>query len=601
MTRFAAVAAGWLIVMAFAIGPSESTAFPTTDPVEPTAEQRRELEDLKNRASNALERYEHCREREAAARERARHFARLGDWELAAAWRRAADAWRRAAEAWRETERVIRLWLVDRVDAHFNLEAPPGTSYEYDPNSRSAAFVPRQGTTKDSKRVIFCPNAFEHCITWLASVKLHELRHAWQVHNCWSEQEGFWGDCTFWGHLAELDAYGQMELAHDAGTIVLPDWIKDHVRRKIREHLRGVLRNLNFGIFFQLDQLVVLPGTERQAVLTVVNSTSEPRDFVIEVADDLGWDIFPPDVVELSLGPEEVQHLEIMVAVPPDATAGANRIQVFDHSLDSPLPMDTLYMVVVPHVRVHVNDAPLFSGAPGTEAVWELVLTSPRPSTDPVDVTLEFSNTEGWDMQAGNGGLPASKSVVNVTVSEDDPAVVIGSILLDTPPVAEYSAAIIEVTAIPDGDLDAAVTAQFPVTIEQLDLGPVGFEFPPPGLPVAGESTPIFLDVINSGGWAVDSFFDITFEVRGPDEDGPVVYEERQTAEVPEPGEVITVEFPAATFPEPGIYTATIVAPAPLADKQDTGVPDSDPDNDELILTFEVLEAPTAVDQWGIF
>ena len=603
MTRFAAIAAGWLLAVVLAAGPSGADAFPTTSPTQPTPAQRQEMEATKERADRARRGYDEAKEREARARERAREFALQGNTEMARRWRELAQRWRELAERWSDLEKRIREWLVERVDLHFNLEAPPGTTYEYDPNSRSAAHVPRQGTSKDAKRVVFCPNSFEFCINVLASVKLHELRHAWQVHNCWSDQPGFWGDCTFWGHLAEWDAYAQQELAHDNGTIPLPDWVKDIIRERLRNHRRSALDQLGIGSFFRIDRMVVLPGSMREFPVTVVNTTDQERDLAVSLVDDLGWNIFPPDLVELTLGPGESHSLEYAVEVPPDAQAGVNRLQLFDlPSSESPLPSDTLWVSVVPHATIHEPDMMFIGGKVFPEVTIEFLISSPRPSTDPVHLTLEMSNTEGW---------PMSDPIIDVTVSEDEPALIQTTVLIeseempfdkdDPPDFVPSAAGVVTITAIPGGDFDAAFTAQIPVRVQQLDIAPIGFEFQTPFLPVAGTPTPMSVLVMNVGELDGDSPFDVTYQVHGPGEDGPVVYDERVTMEKIDAGEVISVDFPSLTFDEPGIYTATIVAPAPLPDKQDSGVPDVDPENDEIVQTFEVLESPTIIDQWGIF
>lgn len=599
MTRFAALAAGWLVAVVLAAGPSGVTAFPTTEPTAPSAAQRQEMEATKERADRARRGYDHAKEREARARERAREFARQGNDEFTKIWLDLARRWRELAERWRDLEKNIREWLVERVDVHYNLEAPPGTTYEYDPNSRSAAYVP--GTsTKEAKRVIFCPNSFEHCISVLASVKLHELRHAWQVHNCWSEQPGFWGDCTFWGHLAEWDAYAQQELAHDNGTIPLPDWVKDIIRQRLRDHRRSALDHLPFGSFFAIDRMIVAPGMMREVQVTVMNTSDEPRDIAVSLVDDLGWTIIPADLVELSLAPEEVQHIEYLVEVPPGAEAGVNRLNLFNlPSSESPLPSDTLWITVAPHALIHETDVAL-AGSPGEEVTIEFLITSPRPSTDPVNLTFEATNTQGWPM----GAIP------DAVVSEDEPAVIQTTVTIqsesepggkDSPSFVPTAAGVITITAIPDGDPSAAISTQIPVRVHQLDIAPVGFDFDFPGLPVAGESTPMSVEVMGVGGQDTALAFDVTYTISGPGEEGPVVYDERITVTGLDSGEVRTVDFPATTFVEPGVYTATIVAPAPLPDKQDTGIPDVDPENDEINQTFEVFSAPARVEPWSIF
>ncbi len=128
---------------------------------------------------------------------------------------------------------------------------------------------------------------------------------------------------------------------------------------------------------------------------------------------------------------------------------------------------------------------------------------------------------------------------------------------------------------------------------------PIGTDEPPPRL-YAGTPCPVSVQMLNAGKLSVDSSFDSTCLIHGPGAGAPLVYDERMTAGCPAGRELITVEFPSITFAEAGIYTATMTALAPPPGKQQTGLPDADPDNDVLVFTFEVIEAPTAVGEWGV-
>lgn len=314
-------------------------AFPERDPCEPTAEQRREIEELINRGNTYRQGYDRCKAREAEHRV-------AGDpYDL-------ADKWKELAERWRELEQQNRLRTTEKIDEYYCIDPPANTVYEYNPNSSDYAFVPREGTSKDRKRVVFCPDAFASGADLAASVKLHELRHAWQVHNCWSTDGTIWRHCTLMNHLAELDAYSAEERAYDAGiTGGMPDEEKELIRRRIRQHRREAFPFIPF--FFLTDLIHILPGDFAFIPAVLVNTSNEPREFTVEIHDERGWQIFPsPDEMEpVFLEPEQEYFFEFATHVPEDALPGPNRFRVILHQ-DTPIAAPCLK---IPHLWLYRN------------------------------------------------------------------------------------------------------------------------------------------------------------------------------------------------------------------------------------------------------
>ncbi len=421
--------AGWLLAVILSSGPSLAIALPTTKATAPSADQRAEIEDLKNRAERAREAFDRARMAEMDWDIRA-HLEE--NPEIAETMRGIADGWSQFADGHRIIEEGNRILAVQKVDEYYGLSAPPDTTYRYNPDSRVGGFVPPT-STKTVKDVVFCPNAFEFCADFLASIKLHELRHAWQVHNCMSDKPGYWADCTFWGHISEWDAYMQMERAHDSGTIPVSEEYKKTIRKKIKEHRRGAFRR--WGVWFVVDHAAVLPGALQDMKVTVFNTTPQVREMALTVEDELGWAILPPSPVVLSLEPEGSQTIPFVVMVPPNAPMGLNVLRAValgDTPPDETEPEDFAFLVVVPHVEIMTPER--FMGFPGEEVVVEVILTSPRPAGDPAAVRVEFSNNRDW---------PLNPPFVLAVVSEEEAVAVQTSILLDTPTVSETTAVVI--------------------------------------------------------------------------------------------------------------------------------------------------------------
>jgi hypothetical protein len=150
------------------------------------AAQKQEIQEAMNRGNSYEKSYDECVDKAVDAWTK-------GNGRLSRAWLDAARAWQGAIKANREL--IILL-----VDIAYGISAPPGTTFEYDPNSRS------YGATSGSKgniKVRLCSRTFDDGPGLVASTKIHELEHAWQIHWCWSDFPGFWDDCTFWGHFTE--------------------------------------------------------------------------------------------------------------------------------------------------------------------------------------------------------------------------------------------------------------------------------------------------------------------------------------------------------------------------------------------------------------
>ncbi len=573
--RYSTLLGAAVLTAAFmAAGPSSAAAYPTTELCKPTRAQYREIHRLGLDAIRLIGAHQKALEMEA-------HFRRLGDVNQAQQWRAIAEA-----NASLERETFIR--TLEKIDEYYCIEAPPGTEYHFERrwagwNDTIARFV-KTDDVKERKVLVFTRSAFRRNIEYAASVKLHEVRHAWQAHNCMSSQPGYWEDDSFWGHLAEYDAYRQQELAHDSGAIRVEDSFKRLIRSRMRRHAGGMSRHFpEYWAIFQQDLVRSIPGENLTLLGNVFNPSAEVQEFAVSIEDDLGWEIHPSDLTFVTLQPEEMQTIEYMVHVPLDAEAGVNEFRLSTLPGLETTPSDSAFVVVVPYIEIAGPEG-FTHASRGEEAAVEFHMTSPHPGSDPVEIIVELSNDEGW---------PMTNELAVVTISEDEPATVqtILSVPEELPP---FTIGLVTLTATPADDPGGMVTADRVVIISEFDLAPL-VPLSPGAITHSGSAVPVTATVMNVGDRGTDEPFDVTFRIEGPGEDGPVVYDERQTVQGIGAQEMIEVEFPPASLHQPGIYTATITAPAP--DGPPGAPEDVDPTNDEMVIPFEVIPPS---DQWGI-
>ncbi len=579
MNRLAIHVVALLVSWTFLAVPPAVRGYPTTELCKPTRAQRVEIYQLALGASRAIEAHQEALKMEAA-------FRAQGMPEV-------ARIWGQFAQQQADLERLLFIRTLEKIDEHYCIEAPPGTEYYFgryfaNPFRGRIAYFPKTDDVKETKRIVFTRSAFLGNDRYVASIKLHEVRHAWQAHNCMSSQPGFWEDDSYWGHVAEYDAYRQQELAHDSGAIRVDESFKRLIRSRMRRHSRGMSRHFpQYWAMFEQDLLRLRRGEVTVLEGKVYNPSPHMQEFAVMVEDDRGWEVFPSDPVFVTLAPEEVQTLEYMVHVPPDAPAGVNEFRLSTLPGPETMPPSSAFLLVVPYVEIgELGD--VVRPVRGEEVPIEFVLTSPHPPDEPVEILVEFSNEEGWQM---------TNETAIVTVSAEEPATV--ATVLSVPEDApSFAVGFVTLTATPLDDPGEVVTNDLAIVIEEFDLAPL-LPLSPQAKANAGMALPVTATVMNLGGWGTGAPFDVTFVIEGPGEGGPVIYDERETVEGIGGREMIEVDFASVTIAAPGIYTATITA---LAPEGPVAVPeDVNPDNNVLTTDFEVVEPPTAVDQWGIF
>jgi hypothetical protein len=179
-------------------------------------------------------------------------------------------------------------------------------------------------------------------------------------------------------------------------------------------------------------------------------------------------------------------------------------------------------------------------------------------------------------------GWPAVPSFFDVFLDSGETTSVISnvSIPLDAPP---WTTNAIFCTATSQTDTSQTITAWLPVQVKQYDVGPLLIESPIGTLEGGTHCTPKVW-VLNSG--HIDSFFDVFFEIRYPDNS---LYTS-DTAHVSglAPGLTQQVAFTTLTLDEPGTFTTRAYTVL-------TG--DADSSNDTVSGSFEV-QAVTRIRDW---
>jgi len=538
---------------------------------EPTPEQEQEIQEAMERGEGYQDRLEECRKKEQEARD-------AGNEEL-------ADAWRKAAEGWEDAIEANRSLIITLVDSFYQIQAPPGTTITYDPDSTDYGYTTGD---KDAKEVSLCPSAFDDGADLVASVKLHELRHAWQIHWCWSSHDGYWGNCTFWDHLAEWDAYNEEEKAYDKGiTKGMPKEEKDLIRQRIREHLRAIFRRLFGGFVFDL----VRPhaGELFQLPVAIENLSTQSVTVQLFVQDEKGWEIQPRSVAPFNLGPEEGRFVEFMVQTPLTADPGTtDAVHLFAQSSEGTSLTDTAYIVVQPTFTL-APVVPMVQGDRGTSAPVLFQLTN--GSGNPATATVQIANALDW---------PQTESFFDIWVEPFETKQVGTSVSIpqSTPP---WAVNIVRARASVQGNPADSDRAKVGVKVNEHDVGPLALTNPPlsrPGvrLPAvqrtltAGMPTTPTLWVKNTGHY--DSFFDVFFEIelpqRSPVSGDAVLTSDSVHVSDLAPGESREVQFKTLIVDQPGTYTLR-------AYTNQAG--DADATNDALTGVLTVT-APTRTRIW---
>ncbi|HPB31151.1 MAG TPA: hypothetical protein PLB62_06825, partial [Candidatus Sumerlaeota bacterium] len=346
-------------------------ASPYTRPSDGARSNMQEMIDIGNRSARN---WKDCKDREAAARKR-------GDEEMAKRWKDLADKY---ADLYFETRRAVVRW----VDDMWNIPKPPNTTVFFDPNCKGK--FGWCGGTKTDIKVGICPADFTDGPDLIASTKIHEMKHAWQIHNCMSSNAGYWKDCTYWGHLSEWEAYKESEKAHDEGIIKLEEEHKKRITEKIKEHQEGTDKARDKPVTTTgggdkkevADQTIEVP-------FTIHNPTDTAIEVTVRIKQDEAWPllplVFPPQII----GPEGEVPGTLMVTIPFDTPPyTCNPIEVSADGYTS----DVVFITCVPSVEV--LGGPPASGSSGDTVPVSFTVENRGLVADTFD--LSVSNPLGW-------------------------------------------------------------------------------------------------------------------------------------------------------------------------------------------------------------
>ncbi len=515
----------------------------------PTDEQKRQIQEAMDQSDGPAANADRCREREAYWRD---------------SWLPGyADYWAAQAEHWESIETDIRTNVIEMVDDYYDIEEPPNTSVSYDPNSTDYGYT--YGTKTDI-HVVLCPDAFKDGPGLVASTKIHELRHAWQIHICWSDMPGFWTDCTWWFHFTEWDAYDEEERAYDSCfTSDMDPKEKDLIRRRMRQHLRAMATVTHAE---WLENLVRLfPDTIFEAPLMLYNPNEIPDVVTVEITNELGWLTTPP-MMTIPLDPEGLQLVPVAVTVPPGTPPGTvNAVSLSALSAIDPTdPVeDKCYFVVMPTVDVQAGE-PVMTW-PDTAVPVQFHVVNNGMAAD--DFFCELSSTLGWAVTPGSLTLP---------VNPGESAVVLADVLVPFE-APDWAVDAVFCTATSVADPLQTDRGWVPLQVMEYDAAALGTDNPL-GVYPPGEIVMPTVHVINNG--HIDSFFDIMFEVERMD--GTPYWGEVMTGPVLAPGESTEVVFSPLELFEAGDFTTIVTVLLPE---------DANPDNDVAFGSFSVSSPGT--------
>ncbi len=521
--------AKWIARIAIGLVCAWGSASPAA--VKPTKEQKTEIQSLISATKAFQSIYDMCRKNEKDARE-------SGD-------AAAAEAWAGAAAALRNSAKALGDKAIEKTDEHYGIAHPPNTTIEYDPDCDDYAYVPKPKTKKDIK-VIICPAALSDGPGLLASTKMHELEHAWQVYICYSSLPGFWEDCTFWGHWAERQAYDVEERAYDACiTSDMPKSEKELIKKRRAAHQKAMDR-LEAPILWLEPNIEVSRAEIVNVPFLLHNPTSELLVFDIAVSDEKGWLMPAPPIVGLPLPPEQDYLGVAVLQAPPTAeTRSVNALSV-RADCGPTSSSDVLMAYIPPDIRV--EPGPPAGAARGFAA--PVVFTVSNHGSAPVPVVAALDNPLGFPMSVEADAftlLPAGSRdiLTEVTVPGDFPATFTKNLIF-----CQASAA---------SDPSQTDTKYVPLEILELDLAALAILSPLPGNHYEAniEFTPAAA-VMNAG--RIDSFFDVFFQI----EQGGAP-QHSQTISVPglAPGAMQIVNFAPLSLPAIGDYTARVAIQLP--------------------------------------
>ena len=519
----------------------------------PTQAQKQEIQMLINITNIAQNAYNNSKEKEKEARD--------------AGNKNAANVWHNASQAFYDMAKSFGDQVVQKVDEAYGIDAPPGTTIEYDPDCDDYAYVPKPPDKKNIK-VVICPPALSDGPGLVASTKIHELEHAWQVYRCDSSNPGYWKNCTYWGHLTERQAYDAEERAYDACiTSDMPLKEKLLIIRRRWGHHRAMQQVPN--------PLLVVPNAHARAgedvfvPLLVYNSSKTHHMVDLTITNELGWAVEPSTIIGFHLGPEEELETNIKVSVPMDAAVRTvNPLSVLAET--NPTSGTDVTMIYIPP-DVTVTAGGDVMGARGETVEVQFNIRNDGLSPDNYDV--QVTNPLGWatTFTSTTISLLPTTSVdvkAQVTIATD---------------ASSRTTNLVFCTATSVTSSTQTSVAWDQIIVKEYDMASLAI-ISPLGTLDNGEVFMPQVVVMNCG--HIDSFFDVYFDIYLPG--GGLHSSEKISAPPVAPGHISTISFAPASLTTPGIYTAKAYVVIPN---------DTDSWNNMATGSFEV-KPQTRVNGW---
>ena len=528
----------------------------------PTETQKGYIKTMIDIGGKSADGWWRCKQREAAARKR-------GDNEMAKRWKDLAERW---ADLYFRTRRNAVKW----VDDFYNIPKPPNTTVFYDPKCKGK--YGWCGGKKTDIKVGICPADFSDGTDLIASTKIHELKHAWQIHKCMSSNEGYWDDCTYWGHYSEWEAYKESEKAHDDGIIKLEEKHKKRITDKIKEHKEGYENATdNPKTKMEGGDKKEVADTAIEIPFTIHNPLDVPVEVLIEIENELGWPMVPPSFAPVILQPEEDYPGFVMVQIPPGTPPYDTSPLLLTANGNS---TDVLFITCVPTVKVTGGDD--VNGAPEDTVKVDFYVENRGNAPDTFD--LDVSNSFGWLNSI------TSPTVPQVFLNPGDIAHIQADVTIQADPTTMTTNMIF---CRATSQSDPTQEDEHWVNLEVLvpDVAVLGITEPTGYSTIMDDITPKVI-LMNIG--YVDSFFDVTWEIELPEgglkfaPGGAIIASGTKSIPTLAPGEITEVNLDPVTFTQTGEYIITVTT-------QLAGDVESDNDSDSLTFSVQVT---TGVKDW---
>jgi len=487
----------------------------------PTQAQKQEIQMFINVTNTSQKGYDNFKEKEKEARDAGNEYA--------------ANVWHNASQAFYNLTKSFGNLVVQKVDEYYGIEAPPGTTIEYDPDCKDYAYVPEPPDKKHIK-VVICPPALSDGPGLVASTKIHELEHAQQVARCDSSRPGYWEDCTYYGHLAEREAYDAEERAYDACiTSDMPLEEKLLIIRRRWGHHRAMQQVPN--------PLLVVPNAHGRAgqdvfvPLIVYNPSSTFHMVDLTIGNEHGWAVVPSSIMGIPLGPEEELETNIKVSIPSDAEVRTvNALSVLA-ATNPTSGTDVTMIYIPPDVTVTAGGDVMGMRGDTVEVQFNIRNDGPSPDTYNVHVT----NPLGWATTFTSPTISLSPLTsvdvkAQVTIATD---------------ASSRTTNLVFCTATSVTSPTQTSEAWDQIIVKEYDMASLAI-ISPIGTLNNGEVFTPQVVVMNCG--HIDSFFDVYFDIYLPG--GGLHSSEKIIAPPVAPGQISTISFSPASLTAPGTYTA---------------------------------------------